>query len=555
MLRSTGPNNMIELPHKDTPTVAEITARRPPLLDMSDEEANELPDFENEQQETETEQWPKPEAIKTTLLPVLQMQPDMIPEPLRPWLCDIANRMKCPLDFVAASAVVMLSSLIGTRLTVKPKTRDTWNVVPNLWGAVIGGPSAMKTPSVSEVLKPLNRLIATERAKYEQEIAQYERSLVDYEVQKKVYQSQQQDIHKGKKVDNTTTYPEAPQKPKERRYMVNDATVEKLADLLIENPAGLLHNRDELTGLLASWDRPGHEGDRAFHLEAWNGGGDYIVDRIGRGTTFVKVVCESLFGGIQPAKLLPYLQAATGYENDGFVQRLQVAVFPDPASWEYGDEYPDTQARDKAFKLIQEIADADFKSIGYDSGEFDKFSHTRFDPAAQEVFKQWLINLETVVLPAENGLLLEHFTKYRSLMPSLALIFHVVNCVDGPATPHTGVNKRFITADAAQMAVSWCDYLTSHARRIYGLLDTAPLEAAKDLLRHIRQGDLPNGFKVRDIRQKTWKGLTSPEQIDAALSELITRNYVRESMPDRAGNGGRPEATRYAINPRICQNV
>ena len=137
-------------------------------------------------------------------------------------------------------------------------------------------------------------------------------------------------------------------------------------------------------------------------------------------------------------------------------------------------------------------------------------------------------------------------------MPSLALIFHVVNVID---TPAPAGQKQLVSVDAAAMAVRWCAYLMSHARRIYGLLDTAPLEAAKDLLRHIRQGDLPDGFKLREIQRQRWKGLTSSEQIDAALSELVARYYLREVMPARSIGVGRPEASGYAINPRINQNV
>ena len=84
-------------------------------------------------------------------------------------------------------------------------------------------------------------------------------------------------------------------------------------------------------------------------------------------------------------------------------------------------------------------------------------------------FKQWLIEWQTKVLPLESGLLLEHFTKYRSLMPSLALIFHVVNSVDLPPPAETN-GKYLVSADAARMAVQWCNYLQSHARRIYGLI-------------------------------------------------------------------------------------
>ncbi|MEZ0538945.1 YfjI family protein [Fibrella arboris] len=537
---------------KDTPKPTEDKSYRPPLFDLADETLAATADyrFDADVAESPEPKWNKPQPIEKHLIPVSPLEPDMIPKPLRPWLCDVAQRMKCPLDFVAATAVVMISSLIGTRLTIKPKTRDDWTVVPNLWGAVIGEPSTMKTPSISEVLKPLSRLVAVARADFEEALAQYERTLVEYEAQKKAYAAQAQDRHKGKKIDNPTPYPEAPTKPKERRYMVNDTTVEKLADLLNENPVGLLQLRDELTGLLASWDRAGHEQDRAFHLEAWNGSGSMTIDRIGRGTTHVNVICESLFGGIQPAKLLPYLHAATGYENDGFVQRLQIAVFPDRAQWEYVDDYPDKAARDKAYNLVQQIADADFKAIGFDTSEFEKFPFTRFDITAQDLFKQWLTDWETNVLPNERGLLQEHFTKYRSLMPALALIFHVINCVANPAVTSSNIEKQLVTIEAAQMAVKWCDYLMSHARRIYGLLITANIESAKELIYHLKKGDLKDGFKARDVYRKQWMYLTTSEQAEAALSQLVTHHYIVEVQSPQTANG-RPPAPYYLINPKI----
>lgn len=502
-------------------------------------------EHDNQAQRT-AQQWGETTPLKTTLLPVLSVTPDMIPESLRPWLTDIAHRMKCPLDFVASTAVVMLSSLIGTRLTIKPKTRDEWTVVPNLWGAVIGGPSSMKSPSVSEVLKPLTRLALAQRKQFEEEMAAYEILLVDYEAQKKAYAFQAQEKHKGKSIDTPVSYPDAPPKPNERRYMVNDVTVEKLADLLNENPSGLLQIRDELIALLAGWDRSGHEQDRAFHLEAWNGNGQMTIDRIGRGTTHVNVICESLFGGIQPAKLLPYLQAATGYENDGFVQRLQVAVYPDASPWTYVDEEPDKAARDQAYACIQSIAETNFNTIAYPVDDYNKFPFTRFDADAQAVFKEWLTKWETHILPHENGLLLEHFTKYRSLMPSLALLFHVVNCVNlsPPADP---AQKQLVSTQAAEMAVDWCNYLMSHARRIYGLLDTVSVEGARTLLQRIQRNQLPDGFKVREVAQKGWSGLATTTAVEAAISELISGGYLREELA--APTGGRPEAGRYRIHP------
>ena len=91
----------------------------------------------------------------------------------------------------------------------------------------------------------------------------------------------------------------------------------------------------------------------------------------------------SLFGGIQPAKLLGYLQAATGHENDGFVQRLQLAVYPDRPQWEYTDDYPDARARDTAYEVIREIADSDFSTVAYDADAYNSYPYTRFDDDAQ----------------------------------------------------------------------------------------------------------------------------------------------------------------------------
>ncbi|GAB3539392.1 DUF3987 domain-containing protein [Spirosoma fluminis] len=495
--------------------------------------------------------WPQPKPLHTPLLPVLPVTPDMLPDSLRPWLMDIAHRMKCPPDFVAATCVVMLSALIGTRLAIKPKQRDDWTIIGNLWGGAIGDPSTMKTPSVAEVFKPLYRLMAESREQYEEQLIAYEAERIGYETQKKVYQTQEQDRLKGKAVLSPVEFPTPPQKPTERRFIVNDSTIEKLAELLNENLAGLLVWRDELTGLLAGWDRSGREEDRAFYLEAWNGNGSKTVDRIGRGTTHVSNLCVSLFGGIQPAKLLGYLQAATGYDNDGFVQRLQLAVYPNKPHWQYIDEHPDSYARDTAFNIIKQLVETDISLIGYEADPYNRYPYTRFSEEAQSTFRQWLTEWETQVLPAENGLLLEHFTKYRSLMPSLALVFHVVNCIAQSDSPIP--SKQPVSLEAAQMAVRWCAYLQSHARRIYGLLDTINVTAARELLRHLKAGDLKDGFKVRDVAKKGWSNLTTADKVEYALAELVASGWVREVQPPAPATG-RPEAPYYLIHPKIFQN-
>jgi hypothetical protein len=82
------------------------------------------------------------EAISAELLPVPAFDAEaLLPQPLRDWVLDKADRMPCPPDYIAAAAVVELGSVIGARCAIRPKSRDDWEVVPNLWGGDVGLPS------------------------------------------------------------------------------------------------------------------------------------------------------------------------------------------------------------------------------------------------------------------------------------------------------------------------------------------------------------------------------------------------------------------------------
>ena len=106
--------------------------------------------------------WPEPTPLPNALPPVDPFDPELLPVALRGWVMDIAHRMQCPVDFPAVTALVALSSLIGARAVIQPKARDDWQVVPNLWGAVVGRPGVKKSPALGEALKPLHRLQANE---------------------------------------------------------------------------------------------------------------------------------------------------------------------------------------------------------------------------------------------------------------------------------------------------------------------------------------------------------------------------------------------------------
>jgi hypothetical protein len=315
---------------------------------------------------------------------------------------------------------------------------------------------------------------------------------------------------------------------------------------LNENPTGIILTRDELIGLLSSWERSGRESDRAFFLESWNGNGSHTTDRISRGTTFTENLCLSICGGIQPSKLKGYLnQAINSLGNDGLLQRFQMSVFPDPVKdWVNIDQYPNQIARQRAFSIISKLAETvDYSVYGAESNEFDRFPFLHFSSGAQAVFNEWLTDLQLKKLPGAGETILgEHLAKYRSLMPSLALIFHVIQVVDGKASGPVSV-------EAATMAAAWVDFLELHARRIYGLVDDSNNESLLKLAEKIKEGCLPNPFSVRDVYRKHWEGLSDPEICEIACDELRDLNWLAVKQNDQ--EYGRPKSREFVINPKV----
>lgn len=303
--------------------------------------------------------------------------------------------------------------------------------------------------------------------------------------------------------------------------------------ILAANPAGVLVVRDELTGWLAQLDRTGREGERAFCLEAWNGDSSHDIDRIGRGSIRVPHCCMSLLGGIQPGRLRSYLADALkdGPSNDGLMQRFQVLVWPDePATWTYIDRPPNAAAVAQAQAVYGRLTAMD--------AEASKLY--RFGADAQALFEAWMAALEPRIRGGElHPALVAHLSKYRSLMPSLALLFALA---DG--------EQATVSLAHAQQAAAWCEYLESHATRVYACIVSPALRAAGELSRRLAGGwRAKEGFcSARDVYNNGWSGLGTPEEARAALDVLEDAGWVRRLDIAPNPTGGRP-TEMYEINP------
>ena len=194
--------------------------------------------------------------------------------------------------------------------------------------------------------------------------------------------------------------PQANEKPVCHRYEVNDTTIPKLGELLAQNPNGLLFVRDEIYGFWRDLDREDKAGDRAAYLEMWDGKGELTYDRIERGTIRVPSNTLSMLGTIQPDLVVAYVRDAVrgGRGNDGFIQRYQLAVWPDPPrDWKNVDRWPDSEAKTAAFALFEYLDELSAQDVGA-SVEEKEIPFLRFTPDAQECFNAWRTTLRETTL-------------------------------------------------------------------------------------------------------------------------------------------------------------
>ena len=472
----------------------------------------------------EGEPWPAPQPLSAALAPVFPFDPQLLPETLRPWVLDVAERLQVPADYPAVASIVMLAGALGRRASIRPQRQDHWAVFPNLWGAIVGRSGIMKSPVLRVVMGPLRRRQSLAMTVYESEQDAYQRQLQQYAAQKR-----------NRRLGSIAWDGEIPRPPVCTRYLVNEATIEKLHLILQENPQGVLYLRDELSGWISQLDQRGRERDRAFFLETWDGDGEFTFDRVGRGTVYCRHMCLSVFGGLQPARLQRYLTDAVtgGAGDDGFMQRFQLVVWPDvQPNWEEIDRPPDGRAEGRVEQILDRLLMI----------SPEEPFRVRFTAAAQERFGAWRRELEYKIRSGELEPALEsHLAKTRSLLPKLALIFHLAQ----------GSWEEEIPLVGAERAAQFCAYLESHARRMYGCVASKPLQLAATLGQKLRRGKLANGFRPGDVYLQGWPGLDTAERARAAIRVLVDAGWVRPSRMGPGGRGGDGPSEVYMVNPAI----
>src|SRR5262249_39215637 len=149
----------------------------------------------------------------------------------------------------------------------------------------------------------------------------------------------------------------------------------------------------------------------------------------------------------------------------------------------------------RVFENASKLDEPAALALGATKGSYDSVPFLRFDEAAHADFLGWRADLESRLRSGEMSPAIEgHLAKYRKLVPALALINRISD----------GEQRCAVSQKALLRALAFASYLETHAKRIYGSVLESELAAAKAILKHIRSGDLTDGFSARDVHQRGW---------------------------------------------------
>ncbi|OAN88968.1 hypothetical protein A8B84_10335 [Marinobacter sp. EhC06] len=482
---------------------------------------------------------PPPLVNPKEMMPPLPLPPDnpevmplpmeALPEQIRAFVDDVATRQQCPPDYVAIAALCGLSAVVGNKIRVCPKQHDDWGLTPNLWGAVIGGPASSKSPAVGAALAPLKGMERAAWQEYEAEKTEYEAELKLSQIEKKQAEDTAKRLSKKGDKEGAREALRASvgdiEEPTPKRFIVNDSTIEQLGVLMNQNPDGLLLVRDELAGWLSKLEKEEGASDRAFYLECYEGDNSHTTDRIGRAIVRVEKMTLAVIGGIQPSKIAPLIRGAVrGHGNDGFVQRLQLAVWPDiPKSVKWHDVPPNDDIYNAYADCFHRLA-----AIPREG------KRARFDEAGQAMFIDWWEEMQAESRGDDvHPVLSAHLQKMPKTVAALSLIFELIE------TEETTISEHSLA-----MALELTDYLKSHAKRLYAIVDNAAIKGAK--LMQLRKDKLPSPFTPREVQRKGWTGLTEREQIQDAIDVLEEYNQIKRHYQN--DTGGRPSVRFYWVS-------
>ena len=438
-------------------------------------------------------------SVKTPPFPT-----DALPPGCVRYVKEAAASLRCAPELVGVPVLAALSGVMGHTAVIRIKAG--WTVSGSIYAAVVDSPGSRKSPAAALAYKPLEKLQAMLRKAHKQELETFDRAMREHAVKKK----------RAAKEDQPE--PDPPIRPKMRRCIVDDITVEALATRLEQNPRGFLSAHDELTGFIKGLDqyKSGGKGNaRQYYLKMWSNNAIYVDRKGSDEPVVVPNPYVTLQGAIQPSVLG---EIGAG-RDDGFLDRF-IFAYPEPHGGGYSDDTISAQAELTYYNVIGGLWDR--QPAGVEDDEV-RPRVVRMDPEAKELFIEAANNLATEMHAVGFPKVLRGpWLKLDTQLARLALILAVTRSVEEDA------ESERVTCSEMRNALRLLDYFKATTRKVYGqLFEANPDDVlAADLVTLLTQSQYVFSGTISQLRESLESTALpdTPEALGKAVRRIVSRS-------------------------------
>jgi uncharacterized protein YajQ (UPF0234 family) len=310
------------------------------------------------------------------------------------------------------------------------EVKTGWRESCNIWIGLIGKAGLGKTPSINAIIFPIAKKNSFEIKHYQNEYKKYK----EYD---KLTAKDKKDVEEIKE-------------PVRKQLIVNDITVEALADLHEENQVGIAVFKDELNGWIKDMNKYKPGSDLEFWLSCWSNQAAILTRKTAK-SSFVASPLIPVLGGIQPGI---FSQISTMENKDnGFLDRLLVS-YPDKDIEHYNKNSIDQEILDWYEAYISQF----YNLVRTQILQYNKFGEIesriiKFDSQADIEWERIFNNITDLQNSDDiSEYVKSMLSKQKAYVPRFALLINTLWSFE------TSKNFDFVTKDSLLKAEKLSNY-------------------------------------------------------------------------------------------------
>lgn len=388
------------------------------------------------------------------------------------------RKLGFPIDYIGSAILSAVSGAIGNQARLRVK--ESWTESAVIYMVLVGNAGANKSHPMSFAMRPLINADMKELERFKRDKRNYDEGLI------------------------TTLTPAS-------RRVVSDTTVEGLASLHEENPAGLILYADELKSWISNFDRYSTGSQEQFWLSNFSST-PIMVDR--RDTTKSSSIRHpfiSVLGSTQPRILASFFKGDKAF--NGFFDRLLFSIIENAEKEYWHAEEIDPAIEQRYDSFIKEVMS--LGSVLAEYGEPQQLE-VRFSPEAMAEVMEWQRYNADTVNDSNDDTQRGVQTKLENYMLRLSLISHFI---------------RY--------------YLTGEVDNI-GIIDLGSIRMALRLVEYYRVQAM---IAIKMVQEATQK---PPTHKEITLIDMLPTTFARHEILAAANKLGVSERSAYRIIDKYC---